>query len=193
LITQRILEALPQTQCTRCGYPDCAAYATAIASEGAPINQCPPGGSVGIERLARITGQAAVPLNPKYGRESPRTLAWIDEQWCIGCTLCLSACPTDAIIGSNKQMHSVIEENCTGCELCLPVCPVDCILLENASGAATGWEAWGPEQAAEARKRYATHKLRLQLQKPESVQPVQKQAVIDAALAAAQSRRMHKT
>lgn len=119
-------------------------------------------------------------------------LAWIDEQWCIGCTLCISACPTDAIIGSNKHMHSVIEENCTGCELCLPVCPVDCILLENASGTATGWEAWGPEQAAEARKRYALHQLRLPLQKPESVQPAQKQAVIEAALAAAQSKRTHK-
>jgi electron transport complex protein RnfB len=150
----RILAALPQTQCTRCGYPDCAAYAAAIASGEAGINQCPPGGKEGIARLARLTGLPAVDLNPANGHEGPRSVAVIDEQWCIGCTLCIKACPTDAILGANKRMHTVIEAYCTGCELCLPVCPVDCILLENVTGAATGWTAWSSASADTARERY---------------------------------------
>ena len=123
----QILDTLPQTQCTRCGYPDCAGYAQAIAAGEAAINQCPPGGAEGVARLARLTGLPALPLNPDFGTEAPRTVAVIDEAWCIGCTLCIKACPTDAIVGSNKLMHTVIEPYCTGCELCLPVCPVDCI------------------------------------------------------------------
>ena len=149
-----ILAVLPQTQCTRCGYPDCAAYAQAIAEGSAPINQCPPGGSQGIERLAEVTGQTVIPLNPANGVESPRTIAIIDETWCIGCTLCIKACPADAIIGTNKRMHTVIEPYCTGCELCIPVCPVDCIALVNVTGAATGWAAWSEKLAAQARDRY---------------------------------------
>jgi electron transport complex protein RnfB len=152
-LTGRILDALPQTQCTRCGYPDCAGYAQAISQGDADINQCPPGGEEGVARLAALTDKSVKPLNPDYGQEGRRTVAFIDENWCIGCTLCIAACPTDAIIGSNKRMHTIIEEFCTGCELCLPVCPVDCILLENASGEATGWKAWSPEQAAVARQR----------------------------------------
>ena len=153
-LAARILAALPQTQCTRCGYPDCAAYAQAIATQQAPINQCPPGGAEGIERLAAITGQAVAPLNPANGLETPRTVAIIDEAWCIGCTLCIKACPTDAILGTNKVMHTVIEPYCTGCELCLPVCPVDCISLENVTGTATGWAAWPQALADQARERY---------------------------------------
>lgn len=153
--------ALPQTQCTRCGYPDCRHYAQAIAQGEAPINQCPPGGQEGVARLAAITGQAALPLNPDNGLEAVRTVARIDENWCIGCTLCIKACPTDAILGANKRMHTVIPEACTGCELCLPVCPVDCIELDNASGDATGWAAWSPAQADEARQRYHRHQQRL--------------------------------
>lgn len=145
---------LPQTQCTRCGYPDCAGYAQAIAAGQADINQCPPGGAEGVARLAALTGRPAVPLNPAHGQEGPRALAVIDEDWCIGCTLCLDACPTDAILGGNKCMHTVIEAHCTGCALCIPVCPVDCITLENASGDATGWQAWSPAQAAQALERY---------------------------------------
>ncbi|MDO9358827.1 MAG: RnfABCDGE type electron transport complex subunit B, partial [Polaromonas sp.] len=109
LLAQRINAALPQTQCTRCGYPDCAAYAQGISASEAPINQCPPGGAEGITRLAAITGQPPLTLNPANGTEGPRHLAVIDEAWCIGCTLCLDACPTDAIVGSNKLMHTVIE------------------------------------------------------------------------------------
>ncbi|MBC7955830.1 MAG: electron transport complex subunit RsxB [Cytophagales bacterium] len=152
--------ALPQTQCTRCGYPDCHAYAQAMAEGAAEINQCPPGGAEGIQRLARITGRPVIPLNPDNGHEGPRQLAVIDEAWCIGCTLCLAACPVDAIVGGPKRMHTVIDPLCTGCELCIPVCPVDCISLVNATGARTGWQAWGEPQAAEARERYAFHTFR---------------------------------
>ncbi|MGF6211159.1 electron transport complex protein RnfB [Comamonas sp. 4034] len=153
-------EALPQTQCTRCGYPDCRGYAEAVATGAAAINQCPPGGEEGIARLAAITGRATLPLNPDHGVEAPRVLARIDENWCIGCTLCIKVCPTDAILGANKRMHTIIAEACTGCELCLPVCPVDCIELDNASGEATGWEAWSHEQAEQARNRYQKHSNR---------------------------------
>ena len=160
-LAARIDDALPQTQCTRCGYPDCAGYAQAIAAGQADIHQCPPGGAEGIERLARITGRPAKPLGSEFGAEGPRALAVIDEHWCIGCTLCLDACPTDAIVGINKRMHTVIDSHCTGCELCIPVCPVDCISLEVATPGQSGWQAWSAEQASAARARYAVHKARL--------------------------------
>ena len=174
-LAAQINAALPQTQCTRCGYPDCAAYAQAIAESSAPINQCPPGGAEGIARLAAITGQPAQPLNPEFGIEAARTTAVIDEAWCIGCTLCIAACPTDAIFGSNKRMHSVIPTHCTGCELCLPVCPVDCIQMVNASGSHTGWSAWSTADAEHARLRYASHSSRLgQDARPGGEQPGEK-------------------
>lgn len=166
-LAARIDAALPQTQCTRCGYPDCAAYAQAIAEGAAPINQCPPGGAEGVARLAAITGHPVVPLSIEHGVEGPRAVAFIDEAWCIGCTLCIKACPTDAIVGSNKMMHTVIEPYCTGCELCVPVCPVDCIQLENVSGTATGWSAWSAPMAQQARQRYQTHRVRVPLEDPE--------------------------
>ena len=153
-LVARILAVLPQTQCTRCGYPDCAAYAQAIATGRVPINQCPPGGAEGIRRLAALTGQHVTTLNPANGLEGPRTVAVIDEAWCIGCTLCIKACPTDAILGTNKLMHTVIESYCTGCELCVPACPVDCISLENVTGEATAWAAWPQVLADQARDRY---------------------------------------
>jgi electron transport complex protein RnfB len=159
--------ALPQTQCTRCGYPDCRAYAEAIAADGAPINQCPPGGAEGIARLARLTARAVVPLNPANGREGPRRLAVVDEAWCIGCTLCLKACPVDCIVGGAKQMHTVVEAQCTGCELCIPVCPVDCIGLVDATGDRTGWDAWSKADADAARARYALRRARLERERRE--------------------------
>jgi len=166
-LAARIDAALPQTQCTRCGYPDCATYAQAIASGEAAINQCPPGGAEGVARLAAITGLAALPLSAEHGVEGPRSVAFIDEAWCIGCTLCIKACPTDAIVGSHKRMHTVIEPYCTGCELCIPVCPVDCIQLETASGTATGWAAWSVPLAQQARARYQQHRQRMPLEDAE--------------------------
>jgi Na+-translocating ferredoxin:NAD+ oxidoreductase subunit B len=159
-LATRIDAALPQTQCTRCGYADCRRYAEAIAAGEAAINQCPPGGAEGIRRLAALTGRPAAALNPANGIEGPRKLVVIDEAWCIGCTLCIKACPVDCIVGAPKVMHTVIESLCTGCELCIPVCPVDCIALEDATSGTSGWAAWSPDQAQEARERYARHRRR---------------------------------
>ena len=209
----RLHAALPQTQCTRCGYPDCAGYAQAMAAGEAPINQCPPGGAEGIVRLAALTGQPPIPLNPVHGRELPRTVAVIDESWCIGCTLCIKVCPTDAILGTDKRMHTVIERYCTGCELCVPVCPVDCISLENVTAGQTGWQAWSQAQADEALQRYRLREERLareaqehagrlehkpqgKLTEPpsqthgaEGAEAERKKAVIEAALARARARK----
>ena len=152
---------LPQTQCTRCGYTDCAAYAQSIAEGQAEINRCPPGGEQGIQRLAELLARPAPALDPSCGAEGPREQAVIDPDQCIGCTLCIQACPVDAIAGVSKRMHTVIASWCTGCALCLPPCPVDCIRMMPLSDAAlarhTGWDAWTPAQASEARARYARH------------------------------------
>ncbi len=161
-LADRIDAALPQTQCTRCGEPDCRRYAEAIADGRAPINRCPPGGAEGIVRLAALTGQAVSPLDPGHGTEGPRTVAFVDEAWCIGCTLCIKACPVDCIVGAPRRMHTVIEPLCTGCELCVPACPVDCIVLEPATPGASGWAAWSAEQAGEARERYRVHRWRVE-------------------------------
>ncbi|WP_367068582.1 RnfABCDGE type electron transport complex subunit B [Oryzisolibacter sp. LB2S] len=203
-LAARIEAALPQTQCTRCGYPDCASYAHAIARGEAEINQCPPGGAQGVARLAAITGRPERPLSAQHGQEAPRAVAVIDENWCIGCTLCIKACPTDAILGLNKRMHTVMAMHCTGCELCVPACPVDCIRMENVSGQATGWAAWSVLQAEQARARYQSRKMRLDLEQQEAdVSPApqadtlpgardgqdSKQAAIAAALARARAQR----
>ncbi|MEP6792436.1 MAG: electron transport complex subunit RsxB [Ramlibacter sp.] len=197
-LATRIHSALPQTQCTRCGYPDCAGYAQAIANGDAEINQCPPGGAAGIARLAALTGRPVLPLNPANGTEGPRGVAVIDEAWCIGCTLCLDACPTDAILGSNKLMHTVIEPHCTGCELCIPVCPVDCISLETVTGERTGWQAWSAEKAAEALVRYEFHSKKRPIdavsspetpEKTAEMASLDKKSVIEAALARARDRK----
>ncbi len=160
-LVSRIEAALPQTQCTRCGYPDCRAYAEAVAIGVAGINQCPPGGAQGIARLAAITGRPTLPLDPVHGIEGPRLLAVIDEAWCIGCTLCITACPVDCIVGAPKLMHLVVAEQCTGCELCLPACPVDCISLVNVSGNTSAWAAWSEADATVAADRYQFHQQRL--------------------------------
>ena len=189
-LAERINDALPQTQCTRCGFPDCKAYAKAIALDNVPINQCPPGGLEGIAVLSQITGRPALPLNPDNGTEGPMTVAVIDEAWCIGCTLCIKACPTDAILGSNKVMHTVIEAACTGCDLCLPVCPVDCIEMVPISNERTGWSAWSAELAQQARHRYEARQLRLLLEPAQEDKEVPgKQAMIAAALAKAKARQ----
>ena len=180
-LADRILDALPQTQCTRCGYPDCKAYAEAIASDHVPINQCPPGGAEGVAILARLTGQLVLPLNVEHGLEGPMTVAVIDEAWCIGCTLCIKACPTDAILGSHKVMHTVIESACTGCDLCLPVCPVDCIEMVPVSGNKTGWEAWSSELAAQARQRYESRQIRLVHEELEHASRLEEKATMKLA------------
>lgn len=187
-LAARVLAALPQTQCTRCGYPDCASYASAIATENAPINQCPPGGTQGIERLARLTSQPVIPLNPVNGTEGPRSVAVIDEAWCIGCTLCSKVCPTDAILGSNKRMHTVIEPYCTGCELCLPACPVDCIHFENVTGTQTGWGAWSAALAVEARDRYEFHIYKAKRNADENVKRLEEKAQTKLADLASHSK-----
>jgi electron transport complex protein RnfB len=167
-LADRIDAALPQTQCTRCGYPDCRRYAEAIADGSAETNRCPPGGAEGIVRLADITGRKVLPLDADRGQEGPRTLAVIDEAWCIGCTLCIKACPVDCIVGASKLMHTVIDAQCTGCELCVPVCPVDCIAMVPVTGQRSGWQAWSEPQAEEARERYAFHKLRVERERREN-------------------------
>ncbi|MDM0086877.1 MULTISPECIES: RnfABCDGE type electron transport complex subunit B [unclassified Variovorax] len=200
-LAARIHDALPQTQCTRCGYPDCAGYAQAVAEGEAAINQCPPGGAEGVARLAQLTGRPLRPLDAQFGTEGPRAMAVIDEAWCIGCTLCLDACPTDAIVGMNKRMHTVIEAHCTGCELCIPVCPVDCIALEDATPGRTGWAAWSKTQADAALGRYALHQARLQKPKAEpapapdpAAAPVdRKRAIVEAALARARAASQQRT
>lgn len=179
--------ALPQTQCTRCGEPDCRRYAEAVAA-GAPLNRCPPGGEAGVARLAQLTGRPALPLDPEHGVAAERGVARIDETWCIGCTLCIQACPVDAIIGASKQMHVVIEADCTGCELCIPVCPVDCIELPSVTPGRSGWEAWSAEQAEAARARYQARSQRLAAPAPAPV-VADKNALIAAALARAQARK----
>lgn len=160
-LADRIEDLLPQTQCTKCGYPACRPYAEAVASGEALYNQCPPGGAEGIARLAALLGKPAIPLNSANGVERPRPLAVIDEQVCIGCTLCMQACPVDAIVGAPKQMHTVISERCTGCDLCVPPCPVDCIALPPVTGTATGWDAWSQSQADAARERHNRREARL--------------------------------
>ena len=208
---------MPQTQCQRCGYPDCAGYAQAIATAKAGIDQCPPGGVEGMQRIAAAIGleEARLPaaLNPEFGQEGPMTVAVIDEAWCIGCTLCIKACPTDAILGSNKRMHTVVEPFCTGCDLCAIACPVDCIAMEPISGERTGWDAWSPTMAQQALERYTFHQFQLQRAEAENADRLEakaehklahleeqslhtdpvvldkKRAIIEAALAKARARR----
>jgi len=138
-VVDRIDAILPQTQCGQCNFPGCRPYAEAIASGEADINQCPPGGEAGIMALADLLGMESKALNPENGESKPRAFAVIDEAACIGCTLCIQACPVDAILGASKFMHSVIESECTGCELCLPPCPVDCIDMEVQKQSVDEW------------------------------------------------------
>jgi electron transport complex protein RnfB len=187
-LAQAIDDLLPQTQCTRCGYPDCRHYAEAIASGEAALNQCPPGGAEGIVRLAALTGREPLQLNPAHGVEGPRRVAIIDEAWCIGCTLCIKACPVDCIVGASKQMHTVVEPDCTGCELCLPACPVDCIAMEPVTGEATGWAAWSPAQAARARQQYHERTARLERLRRENDECLARKAREKLADLAAASR-----
>jgi electron transport complex protein RnfB len=154
-IAERIDALLPQTQCRRCGEAGCLPYANAVTRGEAPINRCPPGGDATLAAIATLLDVPAIPLDLSRGAWRPLALALIDEATCIGCTLCLQACPTDAIVGATKQMHTVISAHCTGCELCLPPCPVACIAMIPAD------REWTRVDAARARERFAAHNARL--------------------------------
>ena len=191
---------LPQTQCTKCGYGGCMPYARAIAAGAADINQCPPGGEAGIVKLAALLRQNAKPLNPANGTEQRRTVAFIDEARCIGCTLCIQACPVDAIVGTAKRMHTVIAELCTGCDLCVPPCPVDCIDMLPLANAQAPWTQ-GMADAARARFQFRSLRLereeterarrlaRKAQEKPGQPMPDAKKAVILAAIERAKARK----
>lgn len=199
-LADRIDELLPQTQCTRCGYPDCRAYAEAIAHAETGIDRCPPGGETTLAALNRLMQTDVAGLEPAVGSFAPGTVALIDESLCIGCTKCLPACPVDAIAGGPKRMHTVVETLCTGCGLCLPPCPVDCIELVPARGATRGDAGWrfppeGPARAAALRGRYAAHQARLARDKAERTAAAapdlqaERQAEIAAALARVRAKR----
>ncbi|MCG2577050.1 electron transport complex subunit RsxB [Dechloromonas sp. XY25] len=136
-LVEKIEGLLPQTQCGQCGYPGCHPYAEAIAKGEAEINLCPPGGEEGVRKLADLLGREVKPLDAE---EKPKQVAVIDENTCIGCTLCIQACPVDAIVGAAKQLHVIIEKQCTGCELCLPPCPVECISMVTVPETVDNWK-----------------------------------------------------
>ena len=206
-LTDQIDALLPQTQCTRCGYPDCHAYAEAIAKSETGIDRCPPGGTKTLRELGTLLSQPTHALDPSVGTFTPGTVAFIEESLCIGCTKCIAACPVDAIVGGPKLMHTVVEALCTGCELCLPPCPVDCIRLTPAQGVTEAYEGWqfpqgGRERADALRMRHLRHGERLSREKETrrkkaapaqgSVQvevQAQRKAEIAAAVARVRARR----
>lgn len=208
-LADRVDAILPQTQCRQCGFDGCRPYAEAIAAGEASINLCPPGGSSVINRLARCTGRPALALDTSRGAHKPPLIALIDEARCIGCTLCIQACPVDAIVGAQKVMHTVIAEYCTGCELCLPPCPVDCIdLVPIATGFAKAPVHPRGFDPLAARQRHDARKLRLErakteqtarlaakaqaklrtLDMSESPAAARKRAIVEAALARARAK-----
>ena len=154
-LAHRLDAVLPQTQCTRCGYEGCLPYAEAIARGEADINRCPPGGPDAIAELAALTCRPVRPLDPACGEHAGLAIARIDEARCIGCTLCIDACPVDAIVGAPKRMHAVVPSLCSGCELCVAPCPVDCIVIEPAA------REWTPDDAEAARLRHRRRAVRL--------------------------------
>ena len=196
-LADRIEDLLPQTQCTKCGYPACRPYAEAIAAGSASYNQCPPGGAEGVARIAALLGKPVIPINPVHGLERERPVAVIDESACIGCTLCIQACPVDAIVGAAKQMHTVIASLCTGCDLCVPPCPVDCIDMQAATPGRTGWAAWSQADADAARARHDARTSRLQREKQENdarlaAKAIAKLAEVDASNAQNDAERAEK-
>jgi len=189
-LTDRVDALLPQTQCRRCGHEGCRPYAEAVAARAEPINRCPPGGDATIVALAALLKVPALQLDAAYGPAGEPSLARIDESTCIGCTLCIAACPVDAIVGAAKRMHTVLATHCTGCALCLPPCPVDCIAMVPAG------RHWTREHAHRARARYAAREARLAQKKTASAglvsgerQRAARKAAVAAALARARARR----
>ena len=185
-LADRIDDVLPQTQCTRCGYAGCRPYAEAIADGAADINRCPPGGEATLDILARLLGRAPPPLDTSRGTPGPLGVARIDESLCIGCTLCIQACPVDAIIGAPKRMHAILASMCTGCELCLAPCPVDCIELIPAG------REWTSADANRARDRHAARRMRFAEAASRDALAAhtrRRKETIDAAFARARARR----
>ncbi len=181
-LTDRIDAVLPQTQCRQCTYDGCRPYAAAIAAGMAEIDQCPPGGDAGIAKLVVVTGRSPRPLNPAHGITKPLALAVIDESICIGCTLCIQACPVDAIAGAPKRMHDVIVELCTGCELCLAPCPVDCIAMVPADF------TWDDAHADAAREHHEARAARLARLAAERVSKIASPSRPSAPYAASRKR-----
>jgi electron transport complex protein RnfB len=191
-VTADAIDALlPQTQCRRCRYESCRAYAEAVAAGQAPINRCPPGGDATVAALADLLGTPALAIDPSCGVTTPLAIARIDEATCIGCTLCIQACPTDAIVGAAKLMHTVIANRCTGCELCLPPCPVDCIAMLPAP------RPWSTADAQRARQHFSARNARLATASRRGEQETaavdlarqRRRAAVNAALARARARR----
>ena len=192
-LAARIDAALPQTQCTRCGFAGCQPYADALAAGESDVNRCPPGGDAVIAELAALTGRAAKPLDPACGAHGPLLVAVIDEAACIGCTLCIDACPVDAIIGAQKRMHAILPSLCSGCELCIAPCPVDCIVMVPAN------RAWTRADADAARGRHRARAARLAkrerisqrkaVARSAAAERATRQAAVAAALARARARR----
>lgn len=185
-LADRIDDLLPQTQCTRCGYTGCRPYAEAVAAGAADINRCPPGGEATLVALAQLTAREAAPLDLSRGMPGPLRVARIDESACIGCTLCIKACPVDAIIGAPKRMHGVLTALCSGCDLCVAPCPVDCITMVPAG------REWTRADADAARARYAARSLRLATAARPSTRGAEtrkREAAVSAALARARARR----
>ncbi len=148
-LVDKIDAILPQTQCGQCSFPGCKPYATAIAAGEAEINRCPPGGEEGIRKLAELLGKEFIPFGEDTAATKPKSVAIIDENTCIGCTLCIQACPVDAISGAAKQMHTIVAAECTGCELCIVPCPVDCITMVVLPPSIHTWKSQYPTRAAE--------------------------------------------
>jgi electron transport complex protein RnfB len=173
-LIQKIDDILPQTQCRRCNYPSCKDYAMAIVNNTAKINQCPPGGQEGVKKIADILHTEEIALNTKdHGEVSEKKIAIIDEDVCIGCTLCIKACPVDAIIGSNKMIHSVITSQCSGCDLCLPVCPVDCIEM------ITDPIPWDEARKTDTKIRFERRNIRLSEEKKEKANRLKQKPKIE--------------
>ncbi len=173
-LVDRIDALLPQTQCTKCGYPACRPYAEAIANGEADINRCPPGGEAGVGKLAALLGREAKPLDLSRGVEQPRRVALIDEARCIGCTLCIQACPVDAIVGAARLMHTVVTELCSGCDLCVPPCPVDCIEMVPATGDDALWDR---PRADAARERFELRRARLERERSDRAERLAQRAL----------------
>ncbi|WP_043693312.1 RnfABCDGE type electron transport complex subunit B [Luteibacter sp. 9133] len=176
-LADRIDTLLPQTQCEQCGFHGCRPYAEAIAADEAGIDRCPPGGAIGIARLAALLDRPVVPLDPTHGVEKPRTLARIVEADCIGCTKCIQVCPVDAILGASKVMHTVVSDLCTGCELCVPACPVDCIRLDPMPLA----QADDREHADAARRHFQRREARLSHERAERERQLEANKAVVAA------------